>query len=148
MQRRTNEVTDQVTHLLSDIVPTESGAVRSKCSVLSFRVARAVIIVESDYGAPNLSLDLISRRLGLTKPYLCRVFRRELGIGIPEYLRRVRAHQAEKLLRETVLSVKEITATVGFTYVTQLDRAFKGTFGCTPKNYRRNIFGRTLTSEA
>lgn len=93
-------------------------------------------MVESDYGVPQLNLNLVSQRLGLTKPYLCRVFKREVGIGLPQYVRRVRAQQAEKLLRETVFSIKEITAAVGFRYVTQLDRAFKATYGCVPKEYR------------
>jgi len=40
------------------------------------------------------------------------------------------------LLRETNLSIKEVTAAVGFAYVTQLDRAFMEAYGCPPTEYR------------
>lgn len=108
-------------------------------SSLNFRIGRAVGMILSDYKLPQLNLDLIGQRLGLTKPYLCRVFKREVGLGIPGYICRVRANAAEKLLRETVFSIKEIAAAVGFTYITQLDRAFKSNYGCAPKEYRTRI---------
>lgn len=111
-------------------------------AILNFRIARAMSIIESDYRAPHLNLGLIGQKLGLTKAHLCRVFKREVGVGLPEYVCRVRARAAEKLLRESLLSIKEISAAVGFTYVTQLDRAFKVALGCTPREYRKRISAR------
>lgn len=134
----------QVTSSFTEAALAEE-AVRPKCSVLNVRVVWAVNILESDYRDSNLSLELVSKRLRLTKSYLCRVFRREMGLGIPDYLRKVRAHEAEKMLRETLLSIKEITAAVGFAHVVQLDRVFKAHFGCTPKEYRRQVLARTVT---
>lgn len=118
--------------------PGIATAVR-KSEFLNFRVARALAMIESDYAVPGINLDLVSRRLGVTKAYFCRVFRQEVGMGLPEYVRRVRIQEAEKLLRETILSIKEIAAAVGFGYVTQLDRAFRTGYGSVPSEYRRQV---------
>jgi AraC-like DNA-binding protein len=112
----------------------------AESAFLSFWVARALALVETEYSAPQLNLDLISRRLNVTKSHFCRVFKREVGLGFPDYVCRVRARQAEKLLRETALRVKEIAAAVGFAHVTQLDRAFKAAYGLAPKEFRGRLF--------
>lgn len=127
---------DDAMRVVSVLRPDDTRAAAPKPTFLNFRIRRALLLIESKYYVQELNLDLVSRCLGVTKPYLCRVFRREVGIGLPEYVCRFRAEKAEKLLRETVLSIKEISAAVGFGYVTQLDRAFKAEYGCTPKECR------------
>jgi transcriptional regulator GlxA family with amidase domain len=119
--------------------PTGVGTSAPKAALLSFRVARALELVETEYRIPQLNLDRISRELGVTKPHFCRLFKREVGIGFPEYVCRMRLRHAEKLLRETALSIKEITAAVGFAYATQLDRAFKAAYGSPPKEFRGRL---------
>ena len=107
--------------------------------VSNFRVAGALALIESDYAVTNLNLDQISSRLRITKAHLCRIFRRQVGVGVPAYIVRVRIEEAERLTKETVLSMKEIAAAVGFAYPSQLNRAFKETYGCTPTKYRSRI---------
>lgn len=111
----------------------------AKSGWLNFRVTVAKRMIHADYSSPHLGLAVISQRLGLSKSYLCRIFKREAGMGLPDYISAVRAQAAGKLLRETPLTVKEIAAAVGFTYVTQLDRAFKTAFRSTPKEWRARI---------
>jgi AraC-like DNA-binding protein len=105
----------------------------------NFRVLLAIRIIESEYRSVGLDLKAISERIGVSRSHLCRVFRHEIGIGIPEWIRRVRVEQAEKLLRETAMSVKEVASVVGFTYVTQLDRVFRKHFGKVPTQYRIDL---------
>lgn len=106
---------------------------------LSFRTAKALAIIDLAYASPHLNLEKISKEVGVTKSHFCRLFRRDLGIGFPEYLRLFRGQHAEALLRDSVLSVKEIAAAVGFDYVAQLDRAFRSLHGCTPTAYRVHL---------
>jgi AraC-like DNA-binding protein len=87
----------------SSVVRSKSNGtvpIAPKFALLNFRVARALALIESDYAVPQLNLDLISGRLNVTKPHLCRIFRREVGIGLPEYVGRMRAQKAEKLLKD------------------------------------------------
>jgi AraC-like DNA-binding protein len=133
--RRSGEAASLVSDVQSSVFPFIS-----KSASLNFRVARAIAIINSDYATQQLNLDVVGQRLGLTKSHLCRIFKREVGIGLPVYVSRVRAQAAERLLRETSLRVKEIATAVGFNYVTQLDRVFKMVFGCGPKEYRTRIF--------
>jgi len=102
----------------------------------NWRIVAALKIIAFAYVDPKLDLRYVAERTGITKCYLCRLFLRELGIGFPGYLCRFRAIRAGRLLLETVLSVKEVAWAVGFAHVTQLDRAFRSTYGCTPTKYR------------
>lgn len=106
---------------------------------LSFRVVHALRIIESEHALPDLDLARVSAHVGITKSHLCRLFGREVGIGVPDYICKVRTQAAERLLTDTVLSIKEIAARVGFAYTSQLDRAFKSLYGCTPREYRRDL---------
>lgn len=108
----------------------------SALSVTNCHVSDAIHVVDNEFRNPRLDLQLVSRSIGITKSHLCRVFRRELGIGLPEYTRKVRVRLAEHLLSDTKLSIKEITAAVGFDHVAQLDRAFKAIWGCGPREFR------------
>lgn len=134
----------RVTGVVSVPDPKNIAATAPGPTVLNFRVARALALIEAEYTVTQLNLDVISRRLGVTKHHLCRIFRRQVGVGLPEYVCRVRAAKAEKLLQDTSLSIKEITAAVGFAYVTQLDRSFKTLHGCSPKEYRSRLSLRSL----
>lgn len=69
-------------------------------------------------------------------PHFCRVFKREMGIGLPAYFARLRATAAAELLASSGLSVKEVAAAVGFASASRLDRVFVDVFAASPTEYR------------
>jgi AraC-like DNA-binding protein len=101
-------------------------------------------VVSSEYRRASLNLGAVARQLGISESYLCRVFKRELGVRVPAYIRWVRAGQAERLIKESDQSVKEIAVGVGFEHTSQLDRAFGARYGCSPTDYRAGL--RLLTA--
>ena len=82
-------------------------------------------------------LDAIAYRFGISKSYLCRVFKKQTGITVIEYMNRLRVQHAVKLLQETELSVNEIAAASGFESVIYFNRVFKRVRGVTPKEERK-----------
>lgn len=68
---------------------------------------------------------------------LCRIFRREYGRTIQEYLQELRISEAKRLLREGDLSVTIISERVGFESVHYFSRSFKKRLGITPTEYGR-----------
>ncbi len=68
--------------------------------------------------------------------YLGRIFKKEVGLSIAQYLMCVRLERAKELLSHTRLPVAEIASRCGFDGVSYFNRAFKADEGLTPTEYR------------
>ncbi len=69
-------------------------------------------------------------------------FKMEYGITVMEYVMKKRMEQAEKLLRETDQSVKEIALMCGFSDVEYFSRCFKKEHGCPPGEWKKENQGK------
>ena len=61
------------------------------------------------------------------------------GAPVYAYLRTYRLQIAEKLLREGNLSVGEIATEIGYTNPNKFTSAFRGEYGMTPTEYKKNV---------
>ncbi|HKG45695.1 MAG TPA: AraC family transcriptional regulator [Pyrinomonadaceae bacterium] len=67
------------------------------------------------------------------------LFKQETGTTPAQYLKDIRLARAEKMLRTTFLSIKQILKQVGITSNTHFVRDFRRKYGTTPTAYRRTI---------
>ncbi|MBQ8893960.1 MAG: helix-turn-helix domain-containing protein [Clostridia bacterium] len=86
----------------------------------------------------GVELSRLAQLFHYNQKYLGRLFKRKTGLTISAYVNRRRLEYAKKLLRSTNDPVIEIAARVGFNNVTYFNRLFKGQYGVTPTEYRRN----------
>ena len=93
--------------------------------------------VREHYQDPNLSLTSISSVFHITPSYLSKLFKAQKGIGLLEYLSKVRLDLAKELLRNTSLSLEEIAGRTGFLSDITLIKTFKKWEGVTPGAYRK-----------
>lgn len=100
------------------------------------RINRALRLIDERYGEPALSLAILSKALNLSIWRLGRIFKEQTGIGFRAYVRSIRMSRAEELLTDTFLSIKEVAMQVGYKYVSDFDRHFKGDYGARPGEYR------------
>jgi AraC-like DNA-binding protein len=91
--------------------------------------------LERDY-ARAIGLRDAAMLIGVHPDYLCRRFKKELGIGFHEYLVWIRVQRASLLLVGTAKSVKEIGYEVGFSAPEIFCKVFKRLIGCSPRVYR------------
>lgn len=96
----------------------------------------ALEYVNEHYAAQDLSLETLSGVLGLNPAYFCRLFKRGTGHSFTEYLNFIRVSKSEELLRNSSLSILEISLEVGFASVSYYNRVFKKIKNCTPTVYR------------
>ena len=85
----------------------------------------------------KISLDELTRIAYLSKFYFLRVFKSHTGVGPYEYLLNYRINKAKESLKNTGLSVREISEAVGFENCSNFIREFKKIVGRTPLNYRK-----------
>lgn len=92
--------------------------------------------------ADKITLADLSWHLHCSTVTITEHFRKEFGITVMEYVMKKRMAQAEKLLRETNQSVKEIALLCGFSDVEYFSRCFKKEHGCPPGEWKKENSGK------
>ena len=94
-----------------------------------------------DFVDKNLSLDISLEQAadmaGVSSFYLSKLFKEEKGETFINFISDKRLEKARQLLAETELSIKEITAEVGYNDQNYFSRIFKTKYGLSPKEYRK-----------
>lgn len=98
------------------------------------RVERTKELLARDLAEPP-SLEMLGREVGCSPFYLSRSFSREVGLTIPQYLRKLRMERAAELLRSGRYNVTEAATEVGYASLSHFSKAFCETIGCCPVLY-------------
>ncbi len=101
------------------------------------RVVRKAMIYLHEHYMEAISLDDTARHVGMSKEYLARCFRQEMGITLVTYLNRYRVNQAKALLEAGEWNLTEIALETGFSSSTYFSRVFRQEVGVSPKEYKR-----------
>ena len=83
----------------------------------------------------ELSVAELAHTFGFNRSYLYRIFKERYGIGLKEYITRVRMQNAARLLDEG-FSVTKTAAMVGYPDQFNFSKAFKDHYGVPPSKYR------------
>lgn len=118
---------------------TESVGEQHEPRPIDPRVVEALRIVKQRYSEPGLRLRTIARQLGLSVEHICRLLKRETRLTFQMHLHRTRVREAERLLTQTDLSVKEIAYWTGYATSTRLDHHFKRWRGVPPSVFRGSL---------
>jgi AraC-like DNA-binding protein len=98
------------------------------------RVEKVLAVLRADLCEPP-SVEELGRRVGCSHFYLSRIFSKETGMTIPQYLRQLRMEKAAELLRSGKFNVTEAALEVGYSSLSHFSHAFHETFGCCPGLY-------------
>ena len=82
-------------------------------------------------------VERLADRLGVTSRHLRRLFTRHVGASPLAVAHTQRLHFAKRLIDETSLSMREISAAAGFGSVRRFNDTFRKTYGRTPRDLRR-----------
>jgi AraC family transcriptional regulator len=98
------------------------------------RVERVKELLARDLVNPP-TLEMLGQEVGCSQFYLSRIFSREVGLTIPQYLRNLRMERAAELLRTGRYNVTEAATEVGYSSLSHFSKAFCETIGCCPVLY-------------
>jgi two-component system, response regulator YesN len=90
----------------------------------------------SKYICGDLSCESIASYVSLNPDYLTRLFKKETGLSISEYVTRARMIFASELLKMTKRPVSDIAIQLGYANPSHFSKVFKKAFGKTPVEYR------------
>jgi len=103
--------------------------------------ASAVIAKVQAFVQDNLHLELsrddIAGAVYRNPAYLSRMFRKETGLSLTEYIAQAKIERAKRLLTETNDKISRIAEDVGYTHFSYFAKLFKKMTGLTPQEYRK-----------
>ena len=87
----------------------------------------------------ELSREELAKQVYMSPDYLTKLFRKETGMSLSDYIIQKRISIAKQLLATTGLSMVEISRRTGFSYSSYFTRIFKKKTGMTPQQYRESL---------
>ena len=87
----------------------------------------------------DISLEQMAEYTNVSSFYLSKLFKEEKGVTFINFITDKRLEEAQKLLKETNLSIKEITAKIGYNDQNYFSRIFKNKYGITPSEARTKL---------
>ncbi|MGB6687619.1 MAG: AraC family transcriptional regulator [Terracidiphilus sp.] len=99
------------------------------------RIETAVRIIRTEIHR-NVPVHELAQQVRLSTSHFIRLFKAETSFSPKQYVRCLRMEQAEALLNDSFLSVKEIAASLGVGDRSHFSRDFKKQFGSAPANFR------------
>lgn len=94
--------------------------------------------IQDNY-SKDISLDDVSRVVGISPYYFSKIFKEEMGVNFIEYLTNIRIERAKELLTTSEMSMKEICIMCGYSDPNYFSRTFKKNVGVTPTEFKENL---------
>lgn len=113
----------------------QSGAIRG-AEEPSELIRRIYRIIDDHLSNPNFSLDLIAEKTFYSASYISRIFRRQTGRKIIDYINETRLQKSKVCLRGG-MRMSDVAHEVGFKSVSYFSAFFKKATGVTPGDYQR-----------
>ena len=94
--------------------------------------------IEENISNPNFDIAMITSNMTMSRASLYNKVKEITGKGIWEYIEAMRIKKACDLLKESTLSISEISEQCGFSSCQYFSTRFKKLLACTPREYRHS----------
>lgn len=121
--------------LLARILPTLD--LKKNRDLPSPDLTAKLIIFLSDHYTEPITLNILSKELGVSKYSVSRIFSEKLNISFSNYLNTLRIDYAKQLLQNSNLNILTISLMSGYDNIRTFNREFKALCGCQPREYRK-----------
>jgi len=122
------------------------------CSVASARktshqerlITGIVNYIEANYADHNLCLGAVASHFSITESYLSYFFKEQTGTNFLAHVETIRIRAAQALLQDPGLSVREVSARVGYNSDKTFRRVFRRARGMSPTEFREELRLRSI----
>lgn len=88
----------------------------------------------------RITIEDLAEHTDLSPSYLSRLFKKELGIAVSDYIREKKIDKAQNLLKYSDFSLVEIANYLSFSSQSHFIQTFEKLVGMTPKKYRDHYY--------
>jgi len=114
----------------------ETNVSSERAESLRHLAEKVIRHIEENYEDSGLSVNSIGERFDLKGSYLSRLFRNEIGEGLPDYINKLRIDRAKRMIRASRDSISDIAKRVGYNEAATFIRVFKKYEGITPGKFK------------
>ena len=118
----------------------------SKKQVVSKYVVLAVDYIRAHVQEP-ITVEQVANELSVNASYLSKLFKKEMGKSISEYIRDSKIEIAEHMLRHLDDTSLQIANYLGFSSQSHFIQVFRKQTGMTPEEYRKKHYHKSWISE-
>lgn len=104
---------------------------------LRWEIREVIDFLKNNYDK-KISLEQVAEKIGMSKAYISKLFKKEMGINLEDYLLEYRIKIAVELLKTSNLKLYEIAIELGFCSTQHFSKTFKKYQGVTPEAFKRN----------
>ena len=101
-------------------------------------IDKKVIPYIKEHFSEALTVTEIADYAALNSQYMMRIFKKQTGISVLEYVTQCRMEKAKELLKNTDWNNELISENLGYASSGYFIKLFKKTFGVTPREFRKN----------
>ena len=128
-----NALGEVIAEMLDDVDTADSA---------KSRTMKTIAILHNEHHDPDLSVKLLSERMGISACHLAEIFKKETGVTIHKTLMDIRLMGALTLLEHGTYSIKEVASLTGWRNQLYFSTAFRKHFGVPPSRFKQ----RTLNN--
>ena len=125
---------------LLQIFAEDLSARSNQLAVREANTEPAAVVKAKEYIRRNLHEDItlkdVAKAACTSTFYICKLFKKQTGVNLMEYISRLRVERAKELLQNPQARVSEIAYEIGFQSLTHFNRVFRSIVGECPSAYR------------
>ena len=122
-----------------DILATLEDRFYTPPNARNKKMANIESYITANFTDQMMSATSIAEQFKISPSYLSRIFKADMGIGIVEYIHRIRVDAAIELLKDESLTMDAVAIKAGFSNRWVLTRVFKKIVGMTPGAFRSSL---------
>ncbi|WP_165602806.1 AraC family transcriptional regulator [Lederbergia galactosidilytica] len=115
--------------------------------LVDIKLAKILEWIRINVSSSNISVQSIAEKFNYNKDYLSRIFKKETGITMTEYINLQKINKAKDLLTRTDKNIKRIAYDVGIQDEKYFMRLFKKYMGLTPTDFRKAYYLKNFNSQ-
>lgn len=141
-----DELETIIKRLETEIITAEGGTPEGELDPESGMSPADVVkqvkkIISENLSEGNLQREELASAVHLSPGYLTRIFKKETGMALTDYIIEKRIAVAKQLLTKTSLPITTISSRVGISYSSYFTKIFKEKVGVSPFEYRQQSKG-------
>ena len=115
-----------------------------KVDAVSIHIRRSIDYIYDNLQRP-LTVNELAEREGLSAGYYSRLFMKEMGVNVNQFINNAKIKTAENMLRYSDYPILDIAISLGYSSQSAFSSVFKKVTGMTPKSYRDRFYKNNIT---
>lgn len=125
--------------VMTELDPGEDPAEHARFTEQQIEITKQIHTFVTEHFSEHHTIEELAERFEMSPTVLKKCFRGVYGDSIYSYRKLYRLQVAERLLKESKLTVGEIAAQIGYLNPNKFTSAFRAAYGVTPTEYRKKV---------